>query len=132
MSETPGQQPPTVDYGATPLGSKDERMWATFCHVAALALFIVPPIGGIIGPLIIWLIKKDDYPLVNDQGKESLNFQITVLIAAIVCFILVFAIIGFVLLPLLALCDLILIIIAAMKANAGEAYRYPFAIRLIK
>jgi uncharacterized protein len=132
MSDAPNQQPPTSDYGSTPLGNKDERMWATFCHLAALAGYVFPFGGNVIGPLVVWLIKKEDYPLVNDQGKESLNFQITVLIAAVICFALVFVAVGIVLLPLLAVCNLIFIIIGSMKANAGEAYRYPVAIRFIK
>lgn len=101
-----------------------------FCHLSALAGFIVP-FGNIIAPLVIWLVKKDEMPFVNDQGKESLNFQITVFLAAIVCFILIFVAIGFLLLPALAIYTLVMIIIAAMKANEGVSYRYPFILRLI-
>lgn len=110
--------------------NKDERTWGMFCHLSALAGFIVP-FGNIIAPLVIWLVKKDEMPFVNDQGKESLNFQITVFLAAIVCFILIFVAIGFLLLPALAIYTLVMIIIAAMKANEGVSYRYPFILRLI-
>jgi uncharacterized Tic20 family protein len=131
MSDAPNQQPPTSDYGSTPLGSKDERMWATFCHVAALAFFI--PLGNIIGPLVIWLIKKDEYPLVHDQGKASLNFQITVTIGFVISIILVPVVgIGILTGLVLLVCDLVFVISAALKANAGEAYRYPFAIQFVK
>jgi len=81
---------------------------------------------------VIWQIKKDTLPFAADQGKEALNFNITMLIAAFVCFLLTFVLIGFVLLPLLGLGWLIFTILAAIKANNGEAYRYPFALRLIK
>jgi uncharacterized Tic20 family protein len=131
--------PPTASYAAplTPgapggtLSEKDAKLWGMLCHLAALAGFIIP-LGTVIGPLIIWLIKKNDSPFVDDQGKESLNFQITVLIAAVVSVILMIILIGFFLLIAVGLTDLIFIIIASVKANNGEQYRYPFAIRFIK
>jgi uncharacterized protein len=76
--------------------SAEERQWAMFAHLSALVGVIIP-LGSIIGPLVIWLIKKDTMPFVNDQGKEALNFNITVGIAAIVCWILCFILIGFLL-----------------------------------
>ncbi len=100
-------------------------------HLTALAGFLIP-FGNIVGPLIVWLLKKDSSPFVDDQGKESLNFQITVMILAIVCSILIIIIIGIFLLMLLGLVSLILIIVATVKASNGERYRYPFALRLIK
>jgi uncharacterized Tic20 family protein len=106
-------------------------MWAMLCHLSALSGLIVP-FGSLIGPLIIWQLKKNEFPIVDDQGKEALNFQITTLIAAIVSGILIFVAIGFVLLIAVAIASLVLTIIAAIKANNGETYRYPFALRLIK
>lgn len=100
-------------------------------HLSALAGFVIP-FGNIVGPLVIWLIKKDGSPFVDDQGKESLNFQITITILMIVSAILIIVIIGILLLPLVGLLSLIFIIVAAVKANGGERYRYPFALRLIK
>jgi uncharacterized Tic20 family protein len=111
---------------------KDSRMWSMFCHLTALSAFLGIPFGNIIGPLIIWLIKKDDFPMVDDQGRESLNFQVSMTIYTIVSFLLCFVIIGFLLLPAVLLVNLILIIIASRKANKGELYRYPFTIRFIK
>ena len=87
---------------------------------------------GVIGPLLIWLIKKDDHPFIDDQGKESLNFQITILIAVLVCGVLLCAGIGFVLLPIVAIYNIVFIIIAAIKANEGEDFRYPITLRLFK
>jgi uncharacterized Tic20 family protein len=87
---------------------------------------------GFLGPLIIWLIKKDQSAFVNDQGKEALNFQITFIIAYIACALLMFVVIGCFLLPVVIICNIVFCILGAMAANKGTAYRYPFAIRLIK
>ena len=114
--------------------SKDVRMWAMFCHLAGLAGFVIPVIlSGIIAPLIIWQIKKDDHPFLDANGKEALNFQISIGIYEFVSFLLIFVFcIGAVLLPAVAIFDLVLMIIAAVKANNGESYRYPLTIRFIK
>jgi len=112
--------------------NKDARMWAMFSHLAALAGIVVPVIGCIIAPLIVWQIKKDEFSFVADQGKEALNFQISILMYAIVSGLLCFACVGFVLLPAVYIFDLIFLLIAAVKANDGESYRYPLTIRFIK
>jgi len=112
---TPSEPPPQPQVAPPAAGSSDERMWAMFAHLSALAGFIIP-FGSILGPLIIWQIKKNEYPLVDDQGKEALNFQITALIAIVVCFVLMFVLIGMLLLPLVALAVLILTIIGGIKA----------------
>lgn len=100
----------------------------------ALLAHLLGIISGFIGPLVIWLINKDDASksFVTDQSKEALNFQITVFIAVVISWILAFVLIGLLLLPLVGIAALVLAIIAAVKANNGEAYRYPFALRLIK
>lgn len=110
--------------------SAEERQWAMFAHLSALVGVIIP-LGSIIGPLVIWLIKKDTMPFVNDQGKEALNFNITVGIAAIVSWILCFILIGFLLLAVLAIGWVVFVIIATIKANEGTTYRYPFTLRLV-
>ena len=117
--------------GAESSVSADERQWGMIAHLSALAGFIIP-FGNIAGPLIVWMIKKDAMPFVDDQGKESLNFQITVTIAAIVAAVLIVFLIGFLLLPAVGLAALVFTIIAGIKANEGVAYRYPFTLRLIK
>lgn len=119
-------EPPLVGAPST-----EERQWAMFAHLAALAGLIVP-FGSIIGPLVIWLIKKDTMAFVNDQGKEALNFNITVAIAAIVCWMLCFVLIGILLFAVLVILWLVFVIIGAIKANEGTTYRYPFALRLVK
>jgi uncharacterized Tic20 family protein len=111
--------------------NKEETMWAMFCHLGAFAGFIIPIVGNILGPLVIWLLKKDEFPLVDDQGKESVNFQISMTIYFIISAILMFVIIGFLLMAALLIFDIIVIIIATIKANEGVQYRYPLSIRFI-
>lgn len=122
MTEVNSQPPMETD--------PDQRLWGMFTHLSALSGFITP-FGNLIGPFLVWQIKKNTMPFVEDQGKEALNFQITVTIAAIIAWVLMFLLIGFVLLPLVGLAALVFIILAGLKANSGEAYRYPFALRLI-
>ena len=111
---------------------KQARNWGMLCHLTALAAFLGIPFGHILGPLIVWLIKKNEYPFVDEQGKESLNFQISVTIYSMPLFILVFLLIGIPLLIALFMADVMLVIIAAVKASNGESYRYPLTIRFIK
>ena len=111
---------------------RDERMWATLCHLSAFALFLLPTCGNLIGPLIVWLIKKDELPLVDDQGKEVLNFQISMTIYYIAAAILCCAFVGFVLLPALLIFGIVVTIMGAVKASTGVAYRYPLCIRFLK
>lgn len=110
--------------------TRDERMWAMFCHLSALAGFVIP-FGNVVAPLVIWLIKKEEYELVLDQGKEALNFQISMTIYVIASAFLIILVIGIPLLIILGIFDLIVIIIASIKANEGEKYRYPLTIRFI-
>ena len=111
--------------------SAEQRQWGLFAHLSSLVGLIIP-LGNILGPLIIWQVKKDEMPFAADQAKEALNFNITMAIAGVVAWLLVFVLIGFLLLPLIGIAWIVLTILAAIKANGGEAYRYPFALRLIK
>jgi uncharacterized Tic20 family protein len=113
----PGEVSPEV--------SKDARTWAMLCHL--LAIFT-----GFIAPLIIWLVKKEEDPFVNEHGKEALNFQITVAIAMLASGLLSFVCIGIPLAIAVGIANLVFCIIASIRANNGEAYRYPVAIRFIK
>ena len=116
--------------GGSGTPSKESCQMAMFAHLSALVGFLIP-FGNLIAPLIIWQMKKDD-PFVDAQGKEAVNFQITVSIAGIVAAILTVVLIGLLLLPVIAIGSLVLVIIAGLKANEGEDYQYPFALRLIK
>ena len=129
---TPDHDPnQTPDTTSTIVLSSDERTWGMLCHLASFSGCLIP-LGSILGPLLVWCLKKDTYSFVNDQGKEALNFQITMLIAFCVSAILAIVLIGFVFLAVLVLIDLIFTIVAAIKANEGEHYRYPYAIRFIR
>jgi len=111
--------------------SKDERTWALIAHISAVAGFVFP-FGNIIAPLLIWILKKDEFPFVNDQGKEALNFQISITIYVLASIILVFILIGIPILIILGIFALVMTIIGAINAYDGKAYRYPLTIRLIK
>lgn len=111
---------------------KQDRTWAMFCHLTSLSACIGIPFGNIIGPLVVWLIKKDEFAIVDEHGRESLNFQISLSIYSIVAFFLCFAFIGFLLLPAILIAGIVFVIIATLKANKGETYRYPLTIRFIK
>jgi uncharacterized protein len=128
--QAPGWQQP--QQGAYPqayaqpgvMRPEEARQWAMFAHLSAILL-------GFIGPLVIYLVKKDEDAFVADQAREALNFQLTVLIGAFICVILAFVIIGFFLIPVLVIGALVFEIIAGVQANKGIWYRYPLNIRMI-
>lgn len=104
--------------------SADEKNIVVLTHLGGTIFSFIPA-------LIVWLLKKDDSPYIADQAREALNFQITVLIAQVISSILIVILIGFVLMGIIWLANIILCIIAAVAASKGEYYRYPFALRLI-
>ena len=108
----------------------NERTWAMFCHLSTFAGFIIP-FGGLIGPIVVWAMKKDQYSLVDDQGKEAVNFSISMLIYYIISAVLVLLIVGIPLLIALFFFRLIIVVVAAIKANEGVRFRYPLSIRFI-
>ena len=130
--ETEQTMPEEGEVQAVQGTDKQAYTWGMLCHLAALAGFIGIPFGNVIGPLVIWLIKKDEFAFVDDNGKESLNFQISVTICALVAAILIVVVIGIFLLIALAVADLVFIIMAAVKASKGETYRYPLSIKFLK
>ena len=111
---------------------REARNWAMACHLMALVGLLGNGIGLLVGPLVVWLVKREDHPFVNEQGKEAVNFQLTMFIAFFAGVILIFAVIGVILLPMLLIFDVVLVILAGIKASNGEHYRYPFAIRFLK
>jgi uncharacterized Tic20 family protein len=108
----------------------EDKTWGMACHLAALAGLVIP-FGNIIGPLVVWLMKKNESAFIDDQGKESLNFQISASIYMLVAALSMFVLIGFILLPVVALATLIMTIVGAIRANNGEQYRYPLTIRFV-
>lgn len=115
---------PAVGYFG-PAPTADEKNMAMLTYL--LAIFT-----GFLGPLIIWLVKKDQSPFIADQGKEVLNFEITRFIAILCCIPLMFVLIGFLLFPVIIIASVILLVIGLLKAKDGIPYRFPFALRLLK
>ena len=109
----------------------DEKNWAMFCHLSAFSGVIIP-FGNIIGPLILWSMKKDYSDLVNREGKKSMNFQISMTIYMFVSGILIFIGIGILLLIALALLNLIFVVVAVIKTLNEEDYHYPLTINILK
>jgi uncharacterized Tic20 family protein len=116
----------------TSTSSRDVRTWNVLCHATALAGFFVPWAGHILGPLIVWLAKRADSPEIDEHGKESLNFQISMLIYNVIAGVLCLVLIGFIILAILHILNLVLVIVASIQASEGKFYRYPMTIRLIK
>lgn len=138
MNETTAAPPP-----ATGVPSAEEKQWALFAHLSILLGGLLTygwaaSFGSFIGPLIIWLVKKDTMPFVADQAREALNFGITLTIICVVLLMMTIMSLGIgalVTIPaflFIGIVALVLVIIAALKANDGVTYRYPFAIRLVK
>lgn len=123
---------------------RDARMWGMICHLSSLiGYFAIPVLGNLAGPAIVWLLKREEHPFIDDQGKESLNFQLALtvysLVAGAVLAVLFISIIGipFALLFLLFgaiawLAAIALIIYAAIQANQGVPFRYPLTIRFLR
>jgi uncharacterized Tic20 family protein len=126
MSESGADPAP----GAAP--TESERTWGMLAHLAAFGGLMVPLVGNVVGPLLVWHSWRGRSAFVGEQALESLNFNISVSIAAAVCWVAVFIFIGVLLGIALFFAWLALTIIAAIKASEGVSYRYPFALRLVK
>ena len=131
QSVEPPPVPPPAPPPAPTGTSSDEKNLAMFCHLAALAGLLIPA-GNIIGPLILWLLKRESMPLVDAHGKEVLNFQITVTIALAVCIVTAWLLLPVLAAIIIGIAALVLTIIGTIKASNGELYRYPFTLRLVK
>ena len=127
MDQQPIPPPPPA-----PATSSDIRTWCVLCHAAALLGLFFHFLGHILGPLIVWLVKRGDSPEVDAHGKESLNFQISMLIYDAIAAILCVVLIGIPILIALWVLNTVLVIIASIQASEGKFYRYPITIRLIK
>lgn len=132
MTDEPGTAEPGTAEPGTAKSASNARNWAMACHLMALVGLLGNGIGFLLGPLIVWIIKREEDPFIDDHGKEAVNFQITMFIAFVVSALLVFVFIGLLILPLLAIANVVLVIVAGLKASNGEHYRYPMCIRFIK
>ena len=138
ISPPPGASPPPPPPNYLPNPEGEARTWNMLCHLSALSGCLIP-LGNIFGPLLVWLLKKNEFPSVEAHGKAALNFQLTVLITlvvgAVAFFVLHFICIGFLLVPFLILipvAGLIFPIVAALKASSGAPCQYPYSLDLIK
>jgi uncharacterized Tic20 family protein len=122
------QKPPLVE--AEPV--RKNTTWGMLCHLTSLAAYIGIPFGHILGPLIVWLIKKDEDPFVDDQGKESLNFQISMTLYILIAALFIVVLIGILMIIALVILHIVLVVIASIRSYKGERYRYPLTIRFIK
>ncbi|MBB1319317.1 DUF4870 domain-containing protein [Shewanella sp. SR43-4] len=111
--------------------SKDAKNMGLLVHAASFVGYIFP-LGSVLGPLIIWLMKRDEFEFVNQCGKNCINFKLSLMIYALVSGILIFIGVGVLLLAALALLDIVCTIIAMVKASDGKAYQYPLTIRFLK
>ncbi len=116
---------------AAPSASSQTRTWNVLCHASALLGLFTHFIGHLLGPLIVWLVKRGDSAEIDAHGKESLNFQLSMLIYDCIAGILCIIVIGIPLLLALWIANTVLVIIASIKASEGQFYRYPFTIRFL-
>lgn len=104
--------------------SANDKNFAVLTHLGGIFLSVIPG-------LVVWLLKKDDSPYLAEQAREALNFQISVLLAYLVSYVLMIVLIGFALVAIVWIGNIVLCILAALAASRGENYRYPFSLRLI-
>ena len=116
--------------GSTP--TENERTWGMLAHLSALAGLVLPLLGIVLGPLAVWLTRRDESQFVGDHAKEALNFNISVLLGAIACMLLTLVFVGFLLGTALFIFWIVMTLVAAIKASEGHIYRYPFSLRLVK
>jgi uncharacterized protein len=111
--------------------SENERTWGMLAHLSALAGLVLPLIGIVLGPLLVWLARREESEFVAGHAKEALNFNISVLLGALACMLLMLVFVGFLLGTALFIAWLVMTLIAAIKASEGHPYRYPFSLRLV-
>lgn len=109
-----------------------QRNWATFTHLSALTGLVTGGFGFLLGPLVMWLIKKNEMPIVDAAGKEAINFQLTLLIGILISWVLVLILIGIPMLFAIGIYDVVMVIIAAVQTSNGVVYRYPLTIRFFR
>jgi uncharacterized Tic20 family protein len=141
QSESTPHEPSSANAGSAPTApvggsgdrapGREERQWAMLCHVSAMLMYVTA-IGGLVAPFVIWLLKREEMPFVADQGKETINFQITILLALAASVVLMLVVVGFVVFWALLAFHFIVTLVAAVKVTEGVAYRYPFCWRVLK
>jgi uncharacterized Tic20 family protein len=107
------------------------RQWAMWLHLSALAGYLALGAGFIV-PIVIWQLKKTDYPELDEHGKNVANWLISYLIYIVICVVLLSVFLGFILLPIMGVLGVVFPIVAGIKANSGEVWKYPLAISFLK
>ncbi|MBU3665503.1 MAG: DUF4870 domain-containing protein [Chthoniobacterales bacterium] len=133
-SNQPSEAPLTAPASSTPppVPTREDQSWAIALHLSGFAGFLVPSLGQILAPLVIWLIKRPESPYLDRIGKEVLNFQISYTIYGAVAFALCWLCIGFLVLPVVVILWIVYMIMAAVKTSNGQDYQYPFTIRFLQ
>jgi len=112
--------------------SKNDKTWAMLCHLSGLSIFLGMPLGNVVLPLVIWLLKREESELVNINGKEAVNFQISMTLYLLLAGLLCLVFIGFILMPVIIIASIILVIQASIQVSEGREYHYPFSIHFIQ
>jgi len=128
----PDPVPPLSPEQAAPETTPDARRWAMLCHLLALSGLLGNGIGFLLGPLVTWLVKREDHPFIDEQGKEAVNFQITMFLALIVSVPFLLILVGILMMIAIGILMVVFPIVAAIQASEGKPYRYPLTIRFIQ
>jgi uncharacterized Tic20 family protein len=131
-SNMPAPATPATPAAPAATTSSDERTWAMFVHLAAFSAALGVPLGNVVGPLVVWQVKKKEMPGLEAHAKEAMNFHISMLIYGIVSAVLILVVVGLALVLVVGITSIVCTILAALKANDGGFYRYPLTLRLIK
>lgn len=123
---------PAESAAPTSAPTENERTWGMLAHLSALVGLVMPLVGNIIGPLAVWLTRRETSAFIAGHAREALNFNITVVLAAIACLLLMLVFVGFLLGTALFVAWLVMTLIAAIKASEGAPYRYPISLRFVK
>jgi uncharacterized Tic20 family protein len=131
MEETSAPAPEPAPAGM-PETTPEVRRWAMLCHLLALSGLLANGIGYLLGPLVMWLVKREEHPFIDDQGKEAVNFQLTMFLALLVSLPFCLIAVGFLMMIAVAIVMTVFPIVGAIQASEGKAYRYPLSIRFLQ
>ena len=109
-----------------------QRLWAVFAHLSALLMLLGLPLGNVLGPLVIWLIKRKKMPQVDEAGRQSLNFQISMSLYTLISFIVCYVFVGFLLILPILLFNIVMVLYATIKTSNQERFKYPLTIHFIR
>ena len=129
----PEEEGETLAQGPAVVSGRQERLWGMTCHLSGAAIVTGIPFANVLAPFVVWMLKREEYSFVDTEGEEAVNFQLTMFIAMVTGYILTAIFWGFLLvLAAVVVVDVVFVLIASMKANEGESYRYPLAYRFFK